>query len=1060
MKTSHRSALLRVALLGSAGTVGVTSPGAAQTQSVAPTTAPASFTWLDTLDAGYKDAMKHQRPILVVFGADWCAPCRELQKVMDLPDIRDKLTTWTRVHIDVDKPEAGATPFAGPIPTLRILNAQGKLVAERAGYLPGDSLARWLAENLPAAGIVDPDLAGTDAPDAPTTARLVAKLGGSDASASEAAIKRLLPWPDVAGSAVAEAFSRGNLRKRLATLDLLGEWGAPVNQIDPWEPSSVTAARIESIRKWAGLAKKTPPTATTVPSASVLDAAKEDLASLQRGPAPGEASAIIDRLARAGPALLPEVYTRLKKASSESERQRLSALRYRLVSTDALSLQWTGGLERLASSDAQVRREAAEELAHRATTNDQRLLVELFNDPDPLIREISLRGLQTLGGAGGNESIIRLLKDPVENVRAAVLKQLAESPSPQSTDAVVKYIASETDPDLVVHAVRVLRASKNGNAINCLIRLLGHESWRVRAEAIDALATIYQEREGAPPVPQDQIAAAVTKLLDDSDGFVTGRAMAAMKALASGQSAQLLVDAAKRRPELTLEVVKMLADTRHQDPAFVNVLRQFSKNDNPAVRAIAVRGVASLAPKNCDAETLAALKDQSAEVRVAGAEALVSAMEQLRPTEGYINRPSFFGMGGGRVKVDPNEWIDKFRAGSVRPSWMGQILPDLRAMLKSTDPNERNAAAMPLAMLGDNSDAMAILVNAAKVDATARQSATRLIPWLPWDQRLRFFNAIAAMANDDHTLAALAEQMSQLKDRRSAEPLWQLLANTHSNSLAGPIYSALNQIYLGENMVSGDAPLTTDTKAVVEVAKGKITSGSDDQKLVALALLLGVSGTDAAEQARQIYENPKTPATFKTDAFHVLLLAQPKPDAQRLAIGALSATGPKERSLSLTFLASGPGSIQSLRDSIYISNVNISEDMVLQSGQTIKLDPPPGLDAKTILPLLSGANRDDAAMAGYLACLMGKREGLAPLVEYWKTRRNQRWDPATRLLYRAISALDDDGQTPLLEQIYSGFEKQDFSIREFYWTIRSMHGSQILKLRKKIRDEVGMQRLQ
>jgi hypothetical protein len=32
-------------------------------------------------------------------------------------------------------------------------------------------------------------------------------------------------------------------------------------------------------------------------------------------------------------------------------------------------------------------------------------------------------------------------------------------------------------------------------------------------------------------------------------------------------------------------------------------------------------------------------------------------------------------------------------------------------------------------------------------------------------------------------------------------------------------------------------------------------------------------------------------------------------------------------------------------------------------------------------------------------------------------------------------------------------------MREFYWTIRSMHGPEILKLRKKIRDEIGIEQL-
>jgi hypothetical protein len=107
---------------------------------------------------------------------------------------------------------------------------------------------------------------------------------------------------------------------------------------------------------------------------------------------------------------------------------------------------------------------------------------------------------------------------------------------------------------------------------------------------------------------------------------------------------------------------------------------------------------------------------------------------------------------------------------------------------------------------------------------------------------------------------------------------------------------------------------------------------------------------------------------------------------------------------------------------------------------------------------LKSSDADEAAHAGYLLCLLGKNDGLPPLITYWKS--HARNSSTTRLLYRAISALDDDGQTPVLAQIYAGFAKEPYMVREFYWTIRVMHGPQILKLRKKIRDEIGMEQLQ
>ena len=109
----------------------------------------------------------------------------------------------------------------------------------------------------------------------------------------------------------------------------------------------------------------------------------------------GDAEAIRHRLAGYGAALLPEVTARLKETAADDQRQRLWALRYRLVAADSLALRWPGGLERLAATDPRRRQQAADELARLASAADQPLLVELFSDNDPLVREFSLRACRT-----------------------------------------------------------------------------------------------------------------------------------------------------------------------------------------------------------------------------------------------------------------------------------------------------------------------------------------------------------------------------------------------------------------------------------------------------------------------------------------------------------------------------------------------------------------------------------------------------------------------------------------------------------------------------------------
>ena len=82
---------------------------------------------------------------------------------------------------------------------------------------------------------------------------------------------------------------------------------------------------------------------------------------------------------------------------------------------------------------------------------------------------------------------MKLLADPEPNVRAAVLKQLEEKPDASIIPKLADYLKTEKDADLLVHAIRFLRAAGGAPAVRALIPLLHHESWQVRAEACEAL---------------------------------------------------------------------------------------------------------------------------------------------------------------------------------------------------------------------------------------------------------------------------------------------------------------------------------------------------------------------------------------------------------------------------------------------------------------------------------------------------------------------------------------------------------------------------------------------
>src|SRR5205085_6402268 len=120
-------------------------------------------------------------------------------------------------------------------------------------------------------------------------------------------VRRLLAAPAVAAGPVVEAFAEGKLQVRLAALELLREWKAPADGLDPWRPETVTADRLKALRAWAAAAAKAAAAGPRPLSAEELAAARRELDRLAQA-TDAEAAAVGERLARHGPALLPEVY--------------------------------------------------------------------------------------------------------------------------------------------------------------------------------------------------------------------------------------------------------------------------------------------------------------------------------------------------------------------------------------------------------------------------------------------------------------------------------------------------------------------------------------------------------------------------------------------------------------------------------------------------------------------------------------------------------------------------------------------------------------------------------
>lgn len=1039
---------------------------------------PAPVTWLTTLDEGYTQARAARRPILVDVGATWCSWCRKLEREMQQAEVQSELARWTLVRLDADKSETAVRSLGvGPIPALRIVAATGQVLAAHDGYLPAPQLVAWLRQQYPsAAAIPTAELLDTAAPTGDALAALVKLLEHSDATLRESAIRRLMPHARVAAPAVVAAFERGGLALRLGTFELLSAWRGPTAEIDPWQPETITAPRLAALRTWA---EDVPEAAADGRAASSATAATGSTAALDlefntllRTDDVAELAAVIERLARGGGDVLPVVYERLKQCDTDRDRERLTRVRYRVVARPELALTWADGLARLAATDPTTRHAAAQELAARATAGDGPLLLELFSNPDALVREISLRALRSVGGASADEALLGLLQDPEPNVRAAVLKQLTEKPAPELIARVAEYAAGETDADLLVHAARVFRSSATEASIGALRKLLEHPNWRVRAEAAEAIGEIVRANYRMAADKKADLYVELIRRLDDEDGFVASRAVAGLADVDLIAAVEPLARVATRHPEVAPEALRLLAREELRQKA-LPFLREFCNSDNPATRAAAITALCQAGADGNEPELLRLLADAEPSVRRAAARALFGLLVTQRT--GHAG-----GSGDSYTQYALKQAAGVPTTNKAPPAWTTGTIDPLVTLLGEEAPESQVAAALPLIALDHADAALPVLLEAAKANPALRPTAARAIGWLPVAQQASFQSAFVEMGADAETLGVLAHgivgsamklalgatdlqlDFTSTDSQPTTQPfapddlLWQLLAaDTSGDEVLRAINDALKRLYFGsENYYDSSRYTAAQRKRAIEAAAPRAKEGPDRQRVVALALLLDADTTRAAEAARAILDNAETSAALRADAMQILLLALPARDAERSAVEALTGADAGLRPVAVRYLTHGRTGVQSLRSSIWVSVINYNYN----SNKDIKLDPPTGLTPEVLQPLLQDEQAEVAAGAAYLLALFKDRPALDTLLAYWREHA-QTDDDWRRLAYRGVAAQEDSALLPVLEEIYRTFEKDDYAIRDFYWTIRNLQGPAALALRKQIRTDVGMDRL-
>lgn len=613
------------------------------------------------LQAAQQLATLEGRPLLAVFGADWCTWCRKLELELQDEGAESILKSWIVVRIDADEAvELSQSMNVSALPALRILDFQLNQVAGREGYLPIDELEAWLDEKYALANPeVQKVLFGTGPISTEDLQQLVGLLADRSPKIRSAAVQRIVPNRRQSAEAIVEIVQSGKLAQKLAALQILSSWNAPVEMIDPWVPETISEERSDKLRVWLTELLAQEPDPNNSPDSSTdgttdssedsttqgppidPNQARELIAQFLRDPVGGSSVTNSDSVGQLGPVLREMLES---DALSDSDRQRLRELMYHALASRNTRLSESSLLVGLSSLNADTHRKAAEKLLSKLNKSDLQLIDELSRDLDPLVREMSIPTLDKIKVLSEKDRLTRLLKDKSPSVRTAVLRALSVNANTEAVDVLVEYTSSESDEDLLVFAAKTLGKMKLKKTREAMSSLLKHSSWRIRAAALDAIGESLEKRSSiqssGSSALSEEIVDAVIASLDDSDTFVVSRAQTLLPKVIDGKNAEKIVGSLVRNPK---SLSFWLEGNFHQQSSdskdFSKAATKFLSSSEENERLGAVRLLAKVAPIELKS-AVPTLLDQSDAIKIASLEGTAAMFARLRdraiqPQSGY-----------------------------------------------------------------------------------------------------------------------------------------------------------------------------------------------------------------------------------------------------------------------------------------------------------------------------------------------------------------------------------------------------------------------------------------
>lgn len=139
---------MRRVLVGLA-TLGVCVVGLNQALCLAETPGQSALQWQPDLQSAYAISSRENKPMLLVFGAEWCGWCKKLEKsTLENPQMAKYINeTFVPVHIDVDENQRIAEILeVESLPCTIVLSPQADLLGRFEGFAKPGPMYKKLAE--------------------------------------------------------------------------------------------------------------------------------------------------------------------------------------------------------------------------------------------------------------------------------------------------------------------------------------------------------------------------------------------------------------------------------------------------------------------------------------------------------------------------------------------------------------------------------------------------------------------------------------------------------------------------------------------------------------------------------------------------------------------------------------------------------------------------------------------------------------------------------------------------------------------------------------------------